>query len=255
MSHNVNSIDFYAYESKLRSLNPSFKVVTSLFLLLFCVTVNNPLVSAVVIITMALLTVGKGGMKFHRYLSLLAIPLAFMIMASIAIAVGISAQPAGDYFLNLFHFYFYTSKARIFHSLQIMLTALGAVSAMYMMTLSTPACEIICVLRKMHIPKIIIELMNMIYRFVFILMDVQCKMKNSAESRLGFLNFKSSCYSFGYITGNLLFVSLKKANTYYDAMESRCYDGELYFLEEEKKIKITHIILFLLYLAFLLLLM
>jgi cobalt/nickel transport system permease protein len=34
----------------------------------------------------------------------------------------------------------------------------------------------------------------------------------------------------------MLIVSFKKANAYYDAMEARCYDGELIFLEEEKKL-------------------
>lgn len=33
----------------------------------------------------------------------------------------------------------------------------------------------------------------------------------------------------------------EKANAYYDAMEARCYDGEMSFLEEEKKIEIKHI--------------
>ena len=49
-----------------------------------------------------------------------------------------------------------------------MFKALGAVSALYMMTLTTPLSEIIAVLRKAHIPKLIIELMNMIYRYILL---------------------------------------------------------------------------------------
>ena len=116
--------------------------------------------------------------------------------------------------------------------------AWGAVSAMYLMTLSTPASELISVLRKAHIPKVMVELMNMIYRFIFIMAEVQEKMKISAQSRLGYVDFKTSCKSFGNTASNLLVVSLKKANAYYDAMISRCYDGEFVFLEEEKPVTV-----------------
>ena len=50
-------------------------------------------------------------------------------------------------------------------------------------------------------------------------------MQISAEARLGFCDFRTSCYSFGQIAANLFIVALKKANAYYDAMEARCYHG------------------------------
>lgn len=247
----VYSIDVYAYASKMRNLNPSLKVLVAFITLLICIIAENIYVSLFVAVTMGLITVYKGGLRIHEYLSLLTIPIAFMIMGSIAIAIGISTMPIGQYNLNLYKVYLYTSDESIMKTLQVVMKAFGAVSAMYMMTLSTNTSEIISVLRKAHIPKLIIELMNMIYRFIFILIDVQCKMKNSAKSRLGYVDFKTSMYSFGSTAGNLLIVSLKKANSYYDAMESRCYDGEMIYLEEEKKIQSIDIIYSLLYFSLL----
>lgn len=233
---NIYSIDFYAYASKLRGLNPGFKVFFAVATLLLCIIADSVWVSAAVILTMGWLTVVRGKLPLSSYIPLLTIPLAFMVMGSIAIAVGIAGQPVGNYYLNLHWFYLYVTKAGIIQALHLMLKALGAVSAMYMLVLSTPSGEIIAVLRRLHVPKLIIELMNMIYRFIFILMDAQCKMKNSARSRLGYCDFKTACRSFGSTAGNLLVIALKKANMYYDALVSRCYDGELLFLEEEKKV-------------------
>ena len=122
-----------------------------------------------------------------------------------------------------------------------MVNAFGAITSLYMMTLSTTAGEIISVLRKFHMPKIITELMNMIYRFIFIIMEVQLRMTNSAKSRLGYVDYKTSLKTFGNTLSNLFIVSLKKASQYYSAMESRCYDGDILFLEEEKKLSIKHI--------------
>lgn len=244
-------IDSYAYKSKLRKINPEFKVIFAFLTLLICIIADNIYVSLAIIVSMGFITIFKGGIKFHEYMSLMSIPLVFMILGSIAIVFGVSMSPIGDYNLHLCGFYLYTSDENIMKTMEIVMKAFGAISAMYMMTLSTNTSEIISVLRKAHIPKIIIELMNMIYRFIFILIDVQCKMKNSAQSRLGYIDFKTSCYSFGSTASNLLIVSLKKANTYYNAMESRCYNGDMLFLEEEKKVKIIHVVLACIYFSIL----
>ena len=229
-------IDSYAYKSKLRKINPAFKVIFAFLTLLICIIADNIYVSLAIIVSMGFITIFKGGIKFHEYMSLMSIPLVFMILGSIAIAFGVSMSPIGDYNLHLCGFYLYTSDENIMKTIEIVIKAFGAISAMYMMTLSTNISEIISVLRKAHIPKIIIELMSMIYRFIFILIDVQCKI---------------SCYSFGSTASNLLIVSLKKANTYYNAMESRCYNGDMLFLEEEKKVKTIHVVLACIYFSIL----
>lgn len=233
----VYSIDFYACSSGVSNWNATFKVLLAFTTLLLCIVLNDIYVSLFIILTMGIFTVYKGKIKFLDYMSLLAIPLMFMILASLAIAIGISEKPLGQYNLNLHICYIYSSNANILNAISILLKALGAVSAMYMMTLSTTASDIIVVLKKIHIPSIIIELMDIIYRFIFILVDTNRCMKNSAESRLGYVDFKTSCYSFGNTASNLLLISLRKADNYYNAMESRCYDGEICFLEEHKKVK------------------
>lgn len=238
----IYSIDFYAYASGMREWNSTFKVLFAICTLIMCVAANNIYVSCLCIVGMGYLTLYKGRVGIHHYLTLLTIPAAFMIMGSAAIAFGVSLQPIGQYNLSFHWFYLYTSGNGIRNALKVVLKAFGAVSAMYMLVLSTPASEIILVLRQMHVPKMVIELMNMIYRFIFIIMDVQCKMKNSAQSRLGYCDFKTSCYSFGNIARNLLIVSLKKANAYYDALISRGYQGELLFLREEKEVKKKHMV-------------
>lgn len=242
-SHGVQSIDYYACQSGIRQWNGSYKVLSACIILVLCIVLDNPWISITVIFTMGLMNLLANRVALHAYLELMKIPIAFLILGCVAIAVGISGKPLGDYNFSLHWFYIYFTKSGIRQALELFLKAMGAVSAMYLMALSTPASELISVLRKAHVPKIIVELMNMIYRFIFILTDVQSRMKTSAVSRLGYVDFKTSCYSFGQIGGNLFIISLKKANAYYDAMISRCYDGELLFWEEEKKVKVWQLVL------------
>jgi cobalt/nickel transport system permease protein len=234
-------IDSYAYNSKIKHWNSAFKVLFSILILILCIALDNPYVSVVVIIAMAYLTIVKGGISVHAYLSVLSIPIVFIILGTITIGIDFSRRPMGQYNLYLGFFYVFTSQAKLKEMLFLVLKVFAAISALQMMALSTPSSEIIYVLRKAHVPKIIVELMDIIYRYIFILMDAYTKMKNSAESRLGYCDFKTSCNTFGGIVSNILIVSMKKAEAYYDAMEARCYDGELIFWMEDKKVETVHI--------------
>ncbi|KGK87520.1 cobalt ECF transporter T component CbiQ [Clostridium sp. HMP27] len=235
-------IDFYAHASKIRHWNPTFKVCLSIGLLILCIALDNPYVSVAVIISMSYLSIVKGKISIHEYLSMLAIPMAFIIVGTFSIAIDFSKQPIGEYNINLGFFYVFTSQAKLKEVIFLIMKVFAAVSALQMMTLSTPSSEIIYVFRKAHVPKIIIELMDIIYRYIFILMDVHIKMKNSVESRHGYCDFKTSCYTFGSIASNMLVISLKKAANYYNAMEARCYDGDLIFWREDKPVETIQIV-------------
>ena len=231
-------IDAMAYNSKMRSWNAGFKVLLAVTSLILCIAFNNIYVSLATILMMGYLTVVVGELDFDHYLSMMTIPIIFMVVGAITIAIGYSLKPTGQYYLHVFNlFYIYWSDRSLTQAAVLILKALGAVSALYMMTLTTPLTELVSVLRKIHMPKLIIELMNMIYRYIFIMLETYSRLKNSAESRLGYCDFRTSCYSFGQIASNLFVITLKKGNAYYNALEARCYDGELNFLEDVKPVK------------------
>jgi cobalt/nickel transport system permease protein len=234
---NIHTIDFYAYESRLKGLNPGLKAVVAIAALLICIGTGNYLVSVTVFLTMGGVTVIWGGLSFWKYLGLLKIPVTFLILGTAAIVVGISSAPTGRFCVSLPGFYLYLSDDGAILSARLIIKAMACVSAMYMLVLSTPASEVINLLGKLPLPRLLLELMNLIYRFIFVMMDVQSRMKQAAQSRLGYSSFFTSCRSFGGIGANLFLVSLKKAGTYYDAMTSRCYEGELLFMEEVKPVK------------------
>ena len=248
------SIDYLAYSSNLRHWNSNFKFVLSLLTIVFSLTLNNVYVSLLVIFTIAFLIVNVGKLSFHSYLSVLKIPMAFIILSMLAIAVDFSKIPIGKYYLNLGFTYIYTTFEMLKNTFFLSLRIIASISGLQFLILTTPSNEVISVLKKLHLPNEFIDLMHMIYRFIFIMFDLFYKMKNSAESRLGFANFRASCYSFSNIASNMLILSLKKSNAYFDAMEARGYDGELLFLEDEKKLDMKLVIYAVIFFIILLLL-
>ena len=237
------SIDLYAFNSKLKKINPEYKLISALITLILTIVFNNIFISAYILFLMFFITVNLGGMDIFEYISMLLAPLGFIVLASISIAFGLSFEQAGEFYIKILKLYIYTSKTQLIEAFELMIKVLACVSIMQGLILSTMPYEIINALRSMHVPKLIIELMNLIYRFIFILIESYINMRNSAISRLGYHNFKSSIFTFGNMAGNILVVSLKKANAYYTAMEARCFDGDLNFLQEEKKLKKKNLVI------------
>lgn len=248
-SHDSFSIDQLAFQSGLSHVNPGFKVAFSILALIFLLAADHLLISLLVFASMCYLTMVKSGVSAHTYLSLLTIPLVFAVVTVLTIALGFSFSPSGEYCLHLYFFYVYTTRVSLWKAFCLLCKIFSAVSCMYFMSLSTPVNEIVCVLQQCHLPSLITELMNMIYRFIFILLEVQQKMSISARSRLGYINTGTSLRTFGSIGSNLFIVSMKKANHYYDALLARCYDGQLQFLTEEKPLEKKLILYAVLYFA------
>lgn len=245
--HNHNderylSIDQYANNSKTSHIHPKLKVILATTLMFFSIGMDSILISTIITLAMIYLTVIKGKVSFTYYIKLLIMPIIFLLLSTIAICFDLSFAEIGQYNIKVLNFYIITSDENIYKCILIICKSIGAVSSMYMMTLSIPVYEIIGVLKDFKIPSVIIELMNMIYKYIFILMNIQSKMSFSAKSRLGNRNLKSSYYSFSNIMTNLLIISFKEASMYYNAMEARCYNGEINFLEVKRNVNKKHII-------------
>lgn len=240
-------IDKLCYYSKLRYVNACEKFIYALLTLFFCVFSKSIVIAVLVLIVNGVLTVGKGGIPFSRYRRLMVIPLAFLFLSTFAIIINISKVPLDAYAIPVGSYYITSSRDSFFFGLQLILTALASVSCLYFLSLNTPMTDILTVLRKFHCPEILIELMMLIYRFIFVLMSLASAMTTAQNCRLGNKDFRTSCKSFGAMASTLFVRAMKKSNILYDAMESRCYNGTIHVLMENYPPKRKEILFLILY--------
>ena len=73
-------IDKLSYQSNLRYVNACEKTAFAVITLLLCVISRSIAIAVLVSAVMGGLTVGKGGTPLFRYLKLMTIPLAFLLM-------------------------------------------------------------------------------------------------------------------------------------------------------------------------------
>ncbi len=226
------AIDKLCYNSQLRYVNAGEKLAFALITLCMCIVNRSVFMALIVIVVNGILTVGKGGIPLLRYCRLMAIPLVFLLLSTAAILVNFSASPLDAYAIPLGNIYITSSRESVADGLQLILTALASVSCLYFLSLNTTMTDILTQLKKLHMPSLMIELMLLIYRYIFVLLEIAENILTAQNSRLGNKDFKTSCKSFGSMVSVLFVRSIKKSEALYDAMESRCYDGTINVLIE-----------------------
>ena len=225
-------IDKLCYHSGLRYVNPCEKFVFSIFTLLVCVISRSFAAALTVLLVNGILTVCYGRIPVRRYVRLMTVPFVFLLVSTIAVIVNISGVPMDAYAVPVGDYYITGSYVSLVFGSQLILTALASVSCLYFLSLHTPVTDIVGVLSKLHCPLILVELMLLIYRFIFLLWEAADGITTAQNSRLGNKDFRTSLYSFGKMCSVLLVGAFKKSNALYDAMESRCYDGRIRVLDE-----------------------
>ena len=248
------TIDKLCYNSKLRYVNAGEKFAFTMITLLLCVCSRSIVIACIVLTATGILTVYKGGIPLFRYVRFMTVPLAFLILSTLAIIFNISRTPLDLFAIPIGNWYLTGSKEAILYALQLILTSLSSVSCLYFLSFNTPMPDILNVLGSLHCPKILMELMLLIYRFIFILLSVSSAITNSQHSRLGNKDYKTSLKSFSALASVLLVRSFKRANALYDAMESRCYDGTIRVLNETYPPDKRHILAIIIFETLLLLL-
>ena len=245
-------VDKLCYLSKLRYVNADEKFIFAIFTLLLCVLSRSVTIALVVLAVTGILTVKIGGIPFSRYKTLMLVPLAFIILSTFAIIVNFSHTPMDAFAIPFGSIYITGSWQGILRAVQLILTAMASVSCLYFLSLNTPLTDILVVLRKLKCPHIIVELMLLIYRYIFVLLEIASSISISQKSRLGNKDLKTAYHSFGTMVSVLFVRAMKKSNALYDAMESRCYDGKIMVLNENfppKTKEIIYIIAFELFLV------
>ena len=230
------TLEYYSYNSKINSWNPHLKFWYSMVLIVLGIILSNIYISISIVFICGFITIFLGKISLKKYIDFFKVPIIFLLISVAVININFSKNITDFYYFNIGDLYIYTTDENIKKSCILFWRALSGVSSMYMLALSTPLNEIIYVIKKVRTPQIIIELMYLVYRFIFIMRDSYKSMRKSIESRLGFRDYRISLLSFGKIISNILIISLRKSNSFYDAMESRCYRGEIRFFIREKKI-------------------
>jgi cobalt/nickel transport system permease protein len=130
---------------------------------------------------------------------------------------------------------------------------MGGFSCLAFLTLTTPMNEMFFIFEGLKVPKIVIEIAMLMYRYIFLFLEEALNMYNSQKTRMGYGSLKSTYKALGLLASNLFIKTWLKGEQAYVAMESRCYDGSIKSFKTHGDISFKNILLLLLFESLLLL--
>lgn len=235
-------LDTLAAHSGLRSVSPGLKAAFSILVLLLCVGAADAVVGIAIAVSMVLLMWLLGKVSPGQIYRLLRIPMLFLIVSCAVILLELCAEPLGIRQWKLGRFWLCITPESFDRAVTVFFQAMGAVTCLYFLSATTPMPQLIEVLRRCHLPELVIELMYLIYRYLFVLLETQQQLTVAATARLGYAGVCRSVSTAGRVSGTLLASSFRRSSLCFDAMESRGYDGRLAFLSHTPRLRWQHLL-------------
>lgn len=226
--------DRYAYASSLRRTEPLSKLFLTALATVICLVSDTAAVGVVTLLAMSALSMGLGGTSPRVLLRFFRLPLAFLLIGCLTILLErqplgtpmLLALPVGGSLWGL-------TPGSLGLGMRIFWKAMGVIACMYFLALNTPMTDLTLGLERLHVPRLFVELMELIYRFIFVLTDVMGRIRTAQESRLGYVGFRRSMESAGVLSSIVFLRAWRKGDRVYAALESRGYTGSLATLAPE----------------------
>ncbi|MFN3383429.1 MAG: energy-coupling factor transporter transmembrane component T family protein [Archaeoglobaceae archaeon] len=122
----------------------------------------------------------------RKYLRVLEVPVLFLLPSILVILLTIEGKP-------IFEFWFFSVSDKALEVVKSTLLRVFAILSILTYLISTTTLpEFISALKKLRIPKFLVEIMFLSYRAIQVLMGELKKFETSANLRLGYIRFRTS---------------------------------------------------------------
>jgi cobalt/nickel transport system permease protein len=223
-----------AQKNGLREINTYLKLLTGLGAILLCLLSMSylpPLIIALVL-TGAIVFLARVDAK--TYAELFIAPLWFAVMSVAGIILITGGQEVFWSWNILPSFSLSITRESINQGVFVFCRVIGGMSAMLFIALTTPMTDIFIVFRQCRLPEVVIDLMMIIYRTIFILMDQVVQIYHAQVMRLGYSTWRESLHSFASLCGAAFIASWDAGEDLIQAMDARCYEGKFALLGENR---------------------
>ena len=237
-----NILDDYALMSPLRHQNNWLKLAIVFFGLIIGVSCISPVTPVFIALCMSITTIVFGRVSPKFYFKLLLAPMGFAA-AGVLIIAFFSGSGQDLLSFKLIGYPLSIKVDGLELALLVLSRSISGICCLYFLALTTPMIELFAVFKASRLPESLIELTMLIYRYIFVFLEIALSIMYAQTIRLGYSNFKRSIKSIGMLTSTLFIRSLEQGDKLFLAMNSRCYNGKITVFEVHKPIKTVELLL------------
>lgn len=219
-------IDKYSYTNKLANISPMLKVILVAICLILTTSINNNYLNISIFIIMFILTTIVAGIPVISYMKILTIPLGFLLISSITILFSISGQDVYIYSIKIGSKFIGITNESILQSVNTIIRVFASLSLTFFLSLTTSLSKLIIVFNKLKLPTIMVELLVLIYRFIFIFLEEAKNILLAQEIKFGYSSFKNSIKSTSLLIRSLFVRVILKQRDMVNTLDCKLYNGE-----------------------------
>lgn len=222
-------IDAFAYGNRLRPVAASEKLLLAAGLVAVAIGFKSVAVSAAIVIVVAAILHVRAGIGVRDFWRFLWLPAGFIVVGVVPMAIEVvdpstpgvlGSTTVGPWTLGV------TSRGAALAG-AILASSFGSVAGSLFLALTTPMVDLTDQLRRWRVPALLVEVMMLVYRFIFVLLETATAMHVAQQVRLGHSSRERWLRSIGMLTSNLYLRSQRRADLLFTALSCRGYTGEL----------------------------
>ncbi|EQK44664.1 cobalt ABC transporter, permease protein CbiQ [[Clostridium] bifermentans ATCC 638] len=222
-------IDNCAYLNNIKDVNPLIKLGITFIGVIASMLTQNANIHILIMLFMTALILFIARVDMKLYIKCLKIPIIFLIIGIGLNLINISFENKDYIFnVNILGLYIGTTEFAVKSSVNILLRAMSCIISIYFLILTTPFNQLIIVLKKLHIPHTLIELMILIYRFIFIFIEEAEEIYKSQQLKFGYTNLMTSYNSMSLLIKTLFFRMMRRYEDMSISLDIKLYDGKFH---------------------------
>lgn len=237
-------IDTFAYTNRLRKLPCDKKLIFAFAVEALAIFGGIP-VQVAIILWMGLWVMAYARIPVGFYLRLLGLTSLFLLSGLPALAINIVGQQdangaiypvSSDFWggLKLGEWYVYLSHQGISAAVAVAVRSLACVSCLFFLLLTTPFVELLQLFRRLGLSELLIELLLLMYRFLFILWQTAYDLKIAQQTRGGDRTWARKMSSVSLLVGQLFKRTFKHYRQFSLGVAARGFTGEFKVLSAPK---------------------
>jgi cobalt/nickel transport system permease protein len=224
-------LDVYTYTNRLRQISPQQKLLFAIAAILIAL-ITHPITQLLIVVWLAVWTVGYARIPAKVYCNVLMVAGLFLLTSIPALVLNLvsveqiaSVQQDQVVGVAIANVYLFISRSGLVQAFQIGARAIACTSCLLFVLFTIPFTDLLQVLRQWRVPILLTELLLLMYRFIFLFLDVLTELQLAQRARGGYRTRQRWIYSVGLLVSQLLVRSLQHYQHFSLALAARGFNG------------------------------
>jgi cobalt/nickel transport system permease protein len=218
-------LDDAAQNNAFRHIHPGTKILLGLGSLVICLISPAPAVAVLSGLVLSFVLVVPARIPVRIYGRMLLAPAVFTAMSIVVLLFMLGGGDVLWEFSPVSWIHVTITTGAVQQAVLVFARVFGCTVSLFFIALTTPLTDLFNVMKRCRVPVELIDLMMIMYRYIFIFYDQAKEIWQAQVMRLGYQRPKESIHSFSMLCGMLFISSWIAGEDLIRAMDCRCYNG------------------------------